>query len=338
VYAVGAALALALAQLRLIVLVFDNAFVRAAEAARGVFEGYPHWRIYQNRVLAPYLIEGLARVFPSYLSAYTVFVLATLVAAGVIAWRLGTRVAGPRGGTLALCAFHLGFALLLSRPWLYAWDYVDAIVFLVFVDFVVAEKRWPAFVPLVVVGVLNHEIASFVAAWLVADALVRWWVGRARGEKPTGAPGAQPAGAQLAWVQAAVGAGLFAASFVVVESLRSALLIEQIGPKLFTEAPPDIGSSFYLALGRNLGLVGKAFTEFGYSLPMLVPLLVIASLAVSAWLALREPVRFGGLALTYVGITASLVVFGAMFETRIYVVLLPLVILAATYAGRDDVR
>ncbi len=313
---------LALAQFRLIVFVFGDQYGRCLDAAHGVVVGKPHWRIYQSRILSPYLIDTLSKVLPDYLAAHVAFSIAALAVAGVLAWRLAARVGGPRAGALGLVVFHLTFALLLAKPWLYAWDYVDAIVFLVFLDFVVAERPWKHFVVLCAIGVLNHEIANFIALWLILDPLVRWWSQRAD-KKP------------LAWQPVVAGAVTLVGSFVVVELLRRALLVEQIGPKIFFDAPAEIGSSFYFTLGKNAQLLAQIFSRWDYSLPYLAPLFVVTCIALALWLGRREPVRFGALALTHVLLVGSLLAFGILLETRIYVVLIPLVVLAAAYATRD---
>jgi hypothetical protein len=264
-------------------------------------------------------------VFPSWVAAHVAFTIIALAVAGALAWRIGARLGGRAGGVAALVTFHLAFALLLSRPWLYVWDLGDAIVFLVFVDFVLAGRRWPAYVALCAIGVLNHEIASFIAAWLVLDPLVRWWRGRRRG-----------ADARLAWQPMVAGAVTFVGSFVVVELLRSTLLVEQIGPKIFRDAPPEIGSSFYFTLGKNVEILGNMLTHFDYALPLIVPCFVAVAIGLAVWLAVRDPERFGALAVVYLGVIASLLVFGILVETRIYVVVIPLVVLAVAAATSPD--
>jgi hypothetical protein len=315
------ATALALAQFRLVMFVLGgDQMGRCIAAARGIVDGTPHWRIYQSRILAPYLVDALAHVLPSYTAAYVLFSVAMLTACGAMSARIGERVAGRAGAVTALLAFHVSFALLLSRPWLYAWDYGDALVFLVLVDLVVAERPWRAALPALAVGLFNHEIANFIAIWIVADAGARWLAG---GRK-----------APLPWQQLAAGVVCLVLSFVVVDVVRSALLIEEVGPKLFADAPADMGSSFYFTLGHNLDWLAQLVTHFDYTFSILVPILVAACVAVAVVLGLREPARLGGLAVMYVALIASLLTFGVLLETRIYIVLIPLVVLVSARAVR----
>ena len=318
---VALATALAIAQFRLVMFVFGGEQMgRCIAAARGIVDGTPHWRIYQSRILAPYVINALAQVLPSFSSAYVLFTVAMLTACGLMSARIGDRVAGRAGAVAALLAFHVSFALLLGRPWLYAWDFGDALVFLVLVDLVVAERPWRAALPVLAVGLFNHEIANFIAIWIAADAVARWLAG---GRKTP-----------LRWQQIAAGLACLIVSFVVVDVVRSALLVEEVGPKLFADAPADMGSSFYFTLGHNLEWLGQIVTHFDYSFSVLVPVLVAAGVAIAVVLGLREPARLGGLAVMYLAMIASLLTFGVLLETRIYIVLIPLVVLVSARAVR----
>ncbi len=314
------ALGLALAQFRLIAWIFGSQYEQCVAAAQGVLDGRPHWRIYQSRVLAPYIIKALAQVMPSFLSAHILYSILALFACGLVAMRIGDRVAGRAGAIAALLAFHLTFACLLARPWLYAWDFLDAFVYLALVEIVVANRPWKYAALVLAIGILNHEVANFIAIWIIADPVVRWL---AKGRQ-------QP----LAVKQVAAGAALFVGSFVVVELLRRMLFIEAIGPKIFRDAPPDLGSSFYFTLGHNVDTLGQLVTHFDYAMSQLVPVFVLACIAYAVRLGWREREQFGGLALAFLALIASLLTFGVLLETRIYVVLIALVVLAAARASR----
>ena len=120
----------ALVQFRLIIMLFDADYGRAVDAALGVLDGRPHWRQFQARVLAPFLINVVSPLFPSFYAAHVGFSIATLAVMGYLAWRLGWRIgANLVAAMLALFVFETSFFFLLSPPWLYAWDYLDIIVF-----------------------------------------------------------------------------------------------------------------------------------------------------------------------------------------------------------------
>jgi hypothetical protein len=320
----GLAVLLAIAQFRLIAMMLQADYGRSIQAAAGVVEGRPHWRVYQNRILGPYAIEGLSSVFPSYIAAHVFLSIVVLAAAGFIAWRIGERVGGRRSALLALVTLHLGSALLLAKqvgvlPWLYIWDHIDILVFVLFVEFVVADRPWPWFAALAGVGVFNHESAVFVAGWLIVDPVARWYLGKT-GRIP-------PAGIDRRRVL--IGALLVATSMLVVESLRTALLVEEIGAQLFGDLPNTIGGSFHVTLGDNVRTLNAIFTQSDYAMPTLVPIYLLGVVALIIAIARRDPDRFLGLAATYLVLIASLLTFGRLLETRIYVVLIPVAVLGA---------
>jgi len=321
----GLSVGLAFAQFRLIAMVLGENYRRSVEAALGVVAGRPHWRMYQSRVLATHAVAGLARLMPSPSSAHVLFSIVALAVAGWLCWRLGHRQAGTRGALLAIVSFHACFAMLLSPPWLYAWDFVDAIVFILFVQFVAEGRRWPFFLGLFAIGLFNHEVAMFVAAWMIVDPVARWVSGR---RKP-GAPAFDRTPAQ-------VGLICLGASVLVVDWLRDALLIEEVGPKIFSDAPKDAGGSFHWRLLDNLSAIGRAFTVFDYWMPFVVVLFLLAVIAILIALVRRDPGRYLGLAITYFALGGSLLVFGLVLETRVYVVLIPVVVLGALVLPAQD--
>ncbi|MGA8759017.1 MAG: hypothetical protein WB611_22430 [Stellaceae bacterium] len=105
----------ALVQFRLIIMLFDADYGRAVDAALGVLAGKPHWRQFQARVLAPFLINVVSPLFPSFYAAHMCFSIVTLAVMGYLAWRLGWRIGANLGAAmLALFVFlPLGAALAL---------------------------------------------------------------------------------------------------------------------------------------------------------------------------------------------------------------------------------
>jgi hypothetical protein len=321
----GLSVFLAVVQLRLVMTVLGANFLRSADVAHGVLDGTPHWRIYQNRIIGPYLAEGLSAVMPSYAGAVTLLSLIALVASGVLAWRIGARRGGDRGGLLAVVVMHLAFAFLLWRRWLFIWDFFDLAMFLLFVDFVIAEKKWQYFVPLGVIGVLNHEVALFISGFLVIDPIAKWLLGKLRN---TPVP--------FDRMRCLVGVLAAAVSLQLVERVRDALLVQATGNLLFTDAPANANDSFQFQLFDNLDIIRQVVTSWDWGLTILIPVLLVATLGVLVWIAKQDPAKYLGLALTFAAVIASLLTFGALIETRIYVVLIPVYVLATTLMPRVD--
>jgi hypothetical protein len=254
----------------------------------------------------------LASVFPTFLDAHIAFSVLGLVAAGLLAWRIGERHAGRTGAIVALLTLHVGFAFLLSPPWLYAWDYIDLVVFLALVQLVSEQRSWRWFIGLAAIGALNHEIGLFVALWLIVDPLTRRAL-RPNDETP------------LPWRPMVAGGAGVAVGLAVIERLRSALLVEEMGPKIFADAPRDAGGSFHLRLGDNLELIAQLVGSGSLLQLLFVPALTVVCV-LGAQLAKKDSRTFAGLVVTYALLLAALLMFGVVVETRIYVVLLPLAV------------
>lgn len=324
------AAALALAQLFNIIKILQAGYIHSTQAAWGVATGYPHWRVFQNRILGPYLVKALQPIFDNYLNAHLLFSFLTLLAAGYLAWQLGGRIGGRlESGLLALLIFHLSLAFILVPPWLYAWDYVCAIAMLLFTDFVLCGRTWPWFAGLFGVAVFNRESALFIALWMMADPVIKWYV------SSRGAGGPQPFNKAMA----IAGAVCFVAGLVVIETLRQKLLIEEVGPRLFADVKVTPGKSFALQWGENLKSLAAVFGQLGGTFKIdFMPGLGAASAALFALgysaflgglLAWKDPYRFGGLAVFYAAVIASIMLFGVMLETRIYIELTPLLIVGS---------
>jgi hypothetical protein len=71
-------------QFRLLVLALRPDYGRSIEAALRVVTGHPHWRVYQNRVLGPYLVQGLSHLFPNFAAAHVFYTITTLSVAGYL--------------------------------------------------------------------------------------------------------------------------------------------------------------------------------------------------------------------------------------------------------------
>ena len=288
----------ALLQFRLMVLVFGTDYGRSVEAALGVLRGQPHWRAFQPRVLGPLLVYLASLIFPSFLAAHVFYSIVTLAVMGFLAWRLGGRFGTLASAMLALFVFEASFAFLLSPPWLYAWDYLDVIVFLLFVDFVVAGKPWPWFACLLAAGILNHQTAAFIAVWMILEALSRWHFARKDG---------RPVPLDRTLLAAGI-AGLLLA-VAVDEIVTHMLFIEEIGPKIFTDAQGQGGHIAIFQLVTNLELAWAALTQFQYTLPFVI--LVFLALCVALAIALmRVDRRYVALGLTFIAMVLADFAFG----------------------------
>ena len=319
----------ALVQFRLIIMLFDADYGRAVDAALGVLAGKPHWRQFQARVLAPFLINVISPVFPSFYAAHVCFSIVTLAVMGYLAWRLGWRVGANLGAAmLALFVFETSFFFLLAPPWLYAWDYLDIIVFLVFVDFVVAGKSWPWFVGLLAIGIFSRETAAFIAVWMIFEALSRWYFAR----RPGGS------GERIDRAMLIAGIVSLVLSAAIVEGVTRALLIEEVGPKIFKDVAGEGGQIYALRIVQNFHIAIDSLTVFQYQMPFAILIYVGVTLILALSVMRADRQRYFALGLTYIVHIAVTLVLGILTETRIFVEQIPLVILSTLVLTRIGCR
>src|SRR5258706_4465065 len=72
----------AFAQLRMIALLLPKAFQLSAQVGAGVAAGEPDWRVFQNRVLGPYLVEAFGGLGLGPVEADAAFTLLALFLPG----------------------------------------------------------------------------------------------------------------------------------------------------------------------------------------------------------------------------------------------------------------
>src|SRR5215475_9362899 len=320
----------ACAQFRLIAMMYQVWYGRAADAAYGVVVGMPHWRSYQSRVLGPFIIDGLAKIFSTYLSAHVIVSIVALTIAGSLAWRLGKRLTeNITGALLALCLFQIAFVFCLTLPWIYIWDYLSAAIFFAFVLFVAQGKSWPWFAGLFAIAIFNRENALFIAAWMILDPVVRLMLGKRKLIDP------QP----FALPMVAAGIVCLAGGIAVTEFLRNKLLVREIGYEIFKDTPAHF-SMVQFQLTNNLHALAHALTSVDYNMQFVVVIIVLMLGGAAIYLAWVDPARWAGLGLVHLTMLAAIMSVGILLETRLYVELIPLlvsaVMVAVSRARRED--
>ncbi|MBV8118990.1 MAG: hypothetical protein JO081_03510 [Alphaproteobacteria bacterium] len=320
----------ALVQFRLIIMLFGADYGRAVDAAAGVLAGKPHWRTFQARVLGPLLIDRISPLFPSFFDAHVCFSIVTLAVMGYLAWRIGWRVGANLGAAmLALFVFETSFSFLLTPHWLYAWDYLNIIVFLVFVDFVVAGRSWPWFVALWAIGIFSRETAAFIAVWMILEALSRRYFAR----RPGGGGERLDRGMLIAGIVSLV---LGAA---IVQAITRALFIEEVGPKIFNDVAGEGGRAFYaLRIAKNFDIAIDSLTRFQYDMPFVILIYLGVTLVLAIGIMRADRRRYFAFGLTYIAHIATTLVFGILNETRVFVEQIPLVILGTLVLTRLNGR
>jgi len=335
----GAVLALfsSIALFRLVLFMFGpQNYVRNVETSFGITTGHPIWRTFQSRVLSPYLIKILSFAMPQsmpeinpfsvvsvpaskyYESAHISYHIATVAIAAFLCWRMGKKYGGNnQGATLGLTIFVLSFALLLSPPWLYSWDFTDIIVFLVFIDLVLSNASLVWFAVLFGVAIWNRDSANFIALWLILDPLIRFSYVR-RYKLPS---------ISLDWWRVGVGLTCIGIGVILPELLKRTLLIEELGPRLYPNWSFFAMTSYNTVFFMNLKLLKRSLTVFDYQFRFLLPAFWVLIVTLGLRLALRDTQRYLALYLVQLAMLAALLIFSWFNETRVYFILIPFVVI-----------
>jgi hypothetical protein len=299
-----------------------------ADVSLGVTTGHPGLRTFQSRVLGPYLIKWLSflvqrPVFGAsnyYVMAHICFHIAAVAVAAFLCWRLGRKYGGNnQSALLAFTLFTMCFALLLTPLYLYSWDFIDIIIFLVFIDFVLSDYSLPWFLGLFAIAIWNRDSAFFIALWLILDPLVRFVYQHQY----------KLTRIALDWRRMLAGAFSIVVGLVLTESLNRMLFKEQTNLNAYFGSDDSPGYSHPITLSSNIDLLKESLTQVTYEFWIVVPAFLITVMILGGCLVVRDPQRYLAIYLTELSMVLLLFVFGEFFETRIYLMLIPFVAISS---------
>jgi hypothetical protein len=265
----------------------------------GVLSGRPVSQSWQHRFLSPFLVSALDSCAIDRLGSLKLFCWLMVGCANLLLFAILRK----KGGTVPSSLFGVacfGFGhLLLAYKLEYPWDGLDILLFLSFGYWAAHRKPLLPFVPLLVLGTLNHETALFVPLWyLLAPIDERL-----------------PVGVQVRrWLFALAVSAVMAVSIWL---LRGHFYLGQpaMPAEVFERPLPVIANHYHVRHNLRQFLVedwrsGRAFI----SLSLLLCLLVLF-----ASIQRGKQVRA---ALWSLCVIASIFVFGYVNETRHYLMLL----------------
>ena len=315
-----ASLLAALTQFRLIVTIMGPRYGMSVDAAQGVVNGLPHWRVFQSRVFGPWSVEALSWLTGNFLAAHVIYTIGLYFLAGLAILYVAYRLFGSKSAWMCFFAFHFLCVLLTNHMWFYAWDSGELLTFILFCYFVLSGKDWRWMTGLFAVSIFNRESAFFIAAWMVLDPLLTSFLDRTR-------PRVTP--------MIAAGLACLVAGGAVIHVLRDWLLVKEIGPELFG-MPEKAGLAFQSNLGDNLQFMASAFTHPTPEFHILLVLLLLSPLALTVFLYRRFGRRYLSLGLTHILIALTLPVVGMLSEQRVMFDLAPFLCLGLTALCFDE--
>lgn len=289
--------------------------------ASGITTGEPIYRIWQSRLLGPYLVKLLGAVTDLPFAAAFIFTCIGLSVVKTFATFSTFSVITRRcwhAWFYTLMCMVLFIALQNHQP-LYVWDWIDFTIFLLLVRGVALDLSDTYFILLFAVAIFNRETALFIGIWvgLRAFSVVRSGEGwRIEASRP---------------FRLVKGLAMLIAGVVLVELIRSALFVK--GTTDATMLDRGAGPYFHWKVPWNLtsftdGFSGFADTQMwiGEMKPVLnVVLLVLAAFIGTHWRRLVQAAP--QLTILLLGLLLTNVLFVELHEGRNYIHLVPVLAL-----------
>ena len=293
-------------------------------AAEQLLQGRTHWITFQNRVLAPALLEALRVVtgWPWLRCFYALVAGCLGGSTALLLWRSWRDTGKSSRGLLQASAWFL-LAVLLNHQWSYPWDFTGALLFLLLAVWardsfrgLDAIRSWWLAALLAAIA-LNRESSLFVIVALGAAVLVTGWT---TGPRAT------------AWRAAIILALAGGANVIGVLLVRQALFTAPTRPA--HSAGPEMAAGNFNQVRHNW----QVLTHPRDGWPALV---IIGMLVIFGALMVRKnirahraarPVSPGRLMVQLCGAfgTGAILLFADMSELRVYFEFAPLWLLLAT--------
>jgi hypothetical protein len=322
---------LAAAQLRGIFLVFGPRMRDHVAAAQGITQGLPHWRSFQSRVLGPFFVEALSRLTgltyeDTYPFAIYLFLLVFFFVLLLVARRLWNSIIAALATALAAFAFN---AILMQGLWVYPWDYIDLTVFTLVTWAILAA--WPLWLLafLLLLEVFNRDVVVFLAIWLMVDAFVRLEPSEDSWPRVR---------LTASWTQCLVAVGLAVIGYAVMEILRDALLVREVGLELFPELRDIVpgvnqpGKRFSLELPLNVRFLRYSFAHPLDSLYVVFNVMVFAIPALGVRALFCKHVGTIRAGFLYCVLWGTTITLALIYETRVWLQFVPFLVLVGPIA------
>lgn len=308
-------------EFRLIMFMHQHNLAEIVNETYNVLIGRAYWRAFQSKLLAPYLIRMLSDISgSSYRSAFQVFCLVALVGTNILAYWMFRRLTHNRLRALGyVCAFSGLFVALQDGQWIYAWDFIDVVVFLLLSYLLFTRRAWWAYALLFPAAVLNRETGLFIPAAMILVAAVD--------------PDRQQPRRRIAMLAAGV---ILLILGVLYIKLTRDLLFESswhryVGWDLNNQA---LGN--HIEPGRNLRAFVENITQCRLDI---VANLFLAGSGVFLYLRRRSFDRPALVVLSiFAGVIASVFLFGLLTETRHLLVLIPMILMLHWYLSPEALR
>jgi hypothetical protein len=293
------------------------------DAAYGIIEGRPHWRAYSNRLLGPYSVYFISQLGGiSFEKSLEIFYFLLLSAQNLILFSLissDTRHSYQKG--LEYTIYHSFLFISMQDYYSYTWDYIDLLVFTLFAWGILKNKSTIYFVFLFFIELSNREIAILIAFYLMLDSF-RLFEGILESRPKI----------QLTPIDRTkffIGSGLLVAGAAYIKIIRDVLFIES--------SLGHVGDDVeHLLIGNHFQLwdnIRSLFIDNFSSMNFINSLFIFAILVYFLAVLPKFDQRLFKTFIILLSILVSILVFGLINETRMFILTIPFLLLMQLELG-----
>jgi hypothetical protein len=288
-------------------------------AAQGVTIGMPHWRIYQNRLLGPWLVQliSFATGWPFPLS-FKLFLIASLLLTGFVSFYIFLDLTKNKVVSLRY-SFYLSLCFLAfqDKSWFYLWDLMDVIIFLVFAYSIFRNLSMRYFVCLFIISLLNKEDALFISLWMIIDSFKY---------DNNSSKNIQTKSLKINYYRLSLGILLMISGMFYTKLVRDSLFVKSMIPGVGLD-------SYHATIGEHFRIFAniKYLTDFTYLkdeniVVPLLPFLLIIPLVYVLY-KLRPDEYLIKVMILFFCMLLLIFMFGSIGETRVFFILIPFVLI-----------
>lgn len=280
-----------------------------------VTQGQAFWRAFSNRLLAPYTIEAISLLGMSYSQAHHVFVFLLTLAQNLLIFALIFSLSGRRLGTAwRYFLVYIALFLLVQDKESFSWDYFDLLFFTLFSWMVFSGQPWRYFLLLFPLALLNRESALFMAVYLLLDGVQIVWIGsRIQVHKRS-------------MVHMVLGGVFMVGGLLFVEWLRGVNFVTSF----YSVNGLDLSHRWFGNHFQLLTNIKDLVWDNFQSLDILNTMLFLGFALYPLWWFhnAKEPVseRHLRFLITYYSVMLGVLVFGLVNESRLYLILIPMLL------------
>jgi hypothetical protein len=277
-------------------------------AAKGVLEGQPYYKTYQNRFAGPVLVAAISRsTGQSFEHSYKAATALLLVSANLLGLFLFGRYTGRLEAGLMFTVAYAFLTTNLQAPmWLPIWDFVELNVMLVFAWAAFADAGAASLFALFLFAIFNRETALFIPVWM----LVRNIIGRSTGMTQNRNPFSK-------WILPVL---MIAAGVAWTHFSRNHFFVKS---HLSVPAAVNLVEDQFWMLPHTLEVVAGAAKV--HILAALVMTLWTVAVIVGLY---RSGALYRAISIIVAGMLASILMFGLLSESRLWMSVIPFLLWA----------